>query len=137
MLFKSKLTKNFQNDNYWIEGFQNKVDKSWNFATDVVDIMEEIDKYNKYGYRAGKPEYKDIEVRIMSAYDEKGNKLSNDYKNIVFKDVQHKQLLGRKYLFNSDDFLSSNEEEKCTWLDFNFDSVKLGSNGIIDGAIVN
>ena len=131
MLFKSKLTKNFQNDNYWIEGFQNKVDKAWNFATDVVDIQEEIDNYNTQGYRVGKPNYRNIEVRIMSAYDETGNKLSNDYKNIVFKDVRHKQLLGRKYLFDVEDFTSSDSQTKCTWLDFNFDTIRLGSNGII------
>ena len=131
MLFKSKLTKNFQNDNYWIEGFQNKVDKAWEFATDVVDIQEEIDRYNDAGYRIGKPSYKDIEVRIMSAYDETGNKLSNDYKNIVFKDIRHKQLLGRKYRFDLEDFSSADNDTKCTWLDFNFDTIKLGSNGII------
>lgn len=131
MLFKSKLTKNFSDNNYWIEGLQNKVDKAWTFATDVVDIKEEIDTYNSKGYRAAKPIYKDIEVRITSAYDETGNKLSNDYKNIIFKDVQHKQLLGRKYLFNVDDFISDNLQEKCTWLDFNFDTIKINSNSII------
>ena len=131
MLFKSKLTKNFSNDNYWIEGLQNKVNKAWMFATDIVDIKEEVDSYNDKGYRIAKPLYKDIEVRITSAYDETGNKLSNDYKNIIFKDVQHKQLLGRKYLFDVDDFTSDNQEMQCTWLDFNFDTIKLGSNSII------
>lgn len=131
MLFKSKLTKNFQDDNYWIEGLQNKINKAWDFATDVVDIQEEIEQYNVYGYRTGKPEYRDIEVRITSAYDETGNKLSNDYKNIIFKDVQHKQLLGRKYLFDIEDFTSDNEGTKCTWLDFNFDTIKIGPNSII------
>lgn len=131
MLFKSKLTKNFSGDNYWIEGLQNKVDKAWTFATDVVDIQEEIDTYNHKGYRVAKPSYKNIEVRITSAYDETGNKLSNDYKNIIFKDIQHNQLLGRKYLFNVDDFTSDNLQEKCTWLDFNFDTVKINSNSII------
>lgn len=131
MLFKSKLTKNFSNDNYWIESLQNKVDKTWFFATDVVDIQEEIDTYNNKGYRVAKPSYKDIEVRITSAYDETGNKLSNDYKNIIFKDIQHDQLLGRKYLFNVDDFASDDPTAKCTWLDFNFDTVKINSNSII------
>ena len=131
MLFKSKLTKNFSDDNYWIEGLQNKVNKEWDFATDVVDIQEEIDTYNSKGYRLAKPSYQNIEVRITSAYDETGNKLSNDYKNIIFKDVQHKQLLGRKYLFNVDDFTSDNLQTKCTWMDFNFDTIKLGSNSMI------
>ena len=131
MLFKSKLTKNFQDDNYWIESFQNKVDAAWNFATDVVDIQEEIDRYNQQGYRIGQPKYKNIEVRITSAYDETGNKLSNDYKNIIFKDVQHKQLLGRKYLFDLEDFTTTKDKTKCTWLDFNFDTIKMGSNSII------
>lgn len=131
MLFKSKLTKNFQDDNYWIESFQNKVDAAWNFATDVVDIQEEVDRYNQQGYRIGQPKYKNIEVRITSAHDETGNKLSNDYKNIIFKDVQHKQLLGRKYLFDLEDFTTAQDQTKCTWLDFNFDTIKLGPNSII------
>lgn len=131
MLFKSKLTKNFQEDNYWIDGFQNKVDQAWAFASDVVDIKEEIDRYNVKGFRVGEPMYKDIEVRITSVYDEKGKKLPDDYKNIIFKDVNHKQLLGRKYLFDMEDFTSSDEKKKCTWLDFNFDTLKLGANSII------
>ena len=61
MLFKSKLTKNFQDENYWIERLQNKVDAAWNFATDVVDIQEEVDRYNQQGYRIGQPKYKNIE----------------------------------------------------------------------------
>ena len=131
VLFKSKLTKNFSDDNYWIEGLQNKVSKAWDFATDVVDVSEEIDTYNHSGYRQGKPIYKNIEVRITSAYDEKGNKLSDDYKNIIFKDIKHQRLLGRKYLFNIDDFTSQDVKTKSTWLDFNFDTIKLGANSII------
>ena len=131
MMFKSKLNKNFHNDNYWIEGLQNKVDKAWEFATDVVDIKEEIDQFNSKGYKLGCPEYKDIEVRITSAYDETGTKLSNDYKNIIFKNVQHKRLLGRKYLFDVEDFESDDINTKCTWLDFNFDTMKIGANSIV------
>lgn len=68
---------------------------------------------------------------MTSAYDETGNKLSNDYKNIIFKDVQHQQLLGRKYFFNVEDFKLDDEGKKCTWLDFNFDTIKMGANSII------
>lgn len=131
MLFKSKTTKNFSEDNYWIEGLQNKVDKAWSFATDVVDIVEEIDEYNQNGYKVASPHFRDIEVRITSAYDETGNKLTDDYKNIIFKNVKHKQLLGRKYMFNLEDFSSKDVDKYSTWLDFNFDTVKIGSNGII------
>lgn len=98
---------------------------------DIVDIKEEIDSYNKQGYRIGNSDYKNIEVRITSAYDETGNKLSNDYKNLIFKDVQHKQLLGRKYLFNIEDFTSQDDKTQCTWLDFNFDTIKIGPNSIV------
>lgn len=38
ILFKSKLNKNFDKENYWIESYQNKVNRAWAFATDVVDM---------------------------------------------------------------------------------------------------
>jgi hypothetical protein len=104
MLRKSKLTKNFLSDNYWIESYQNKVNAAWHFTTDVVDIEEQIERYNSNGYRKARPLYNEIEVRITSAYNEEGVKLNDDYKNIIFKDVDHEQKLGRKYFFDESDF---------------------------------
>ena len=64
MLYKSKLSKNFFGDNYWIESIQNKIDEDWRFAHNVVDIKEQDIKKNEQKYLIAKPQYHDIEVRI-------------------------------------------------------------------------
>ena len=43
---KSKLSKNFVDDNYWIESYQNKLDRSWDFASNVADIEESIETFD-------------------------------------------------------------------------------------------
>lgn len=75
--------------------------------------------------------YQNIEVRISSVYDEKGQKMSDDYKNIIFKDIQHEQSLGRKYLFDIHNFSQTDNSKKSVWLNTNFDVVKLGANAIL------
>lgn len=129
-LRKSKLTKNFASDNYWIDSLQNKVNAAWRFATNVVDIKEQQDDFAYEKIIKAQSKYSVIEVRINSAYDEKGQKLGNDYKNLIFKDVNHPLRLGRKYRFNYDDFLTGNEGES-TWLGINYDAVQLGANMIV------
>ena len=64
---KSKLSKNFVGDNYWIESFQNKMDKVWDYATNVVDIEESQEVFFFFFVKA-KLKYKLIEVRITSAF---------------------------------------------------------------------
>ena len=127
---KSKLSKNFVDDNYWIESYQNKIDRSWDFASNVADIEESIETFDNNILNA-KVEYKPIEVRIMSAYDEKGKKLTDDYKQIVFKNHNHNLRLGRKYKFDLNNFVDPKEEDKSIWLNINFDKVNMGASAIL------
>lgn len=132
VLKKSKLNKNFNSNNYWIESYQHKVDRDWRFATNVVDVDEQIVKFNAKQYVVATPEYQNIEVRITSAYDEKGIKLSDDYKNIIFKDVHHPLRLGTKYFFDQRQFGPNvSDDTKSVWLNINFDTVHIGSNALI------
>ena len=127
---KSKLSKNFVGDNYWIESFQNKMDKVWDYATNVVDIEESQEVFDNDIVKA-KLKYKPIEVRITSAYDEKGQKLTDDFKQIVFKRLDHPLRLARKYKFDVNNFVDPIEKDKSIWLNVNFDKINMGASAII------
>lgn len=131
MMYKSKLSKNFFGDNYWIESMQNKIDADWYFASNVVDMKEQDIERNEQGYVIGEPKYHDIEVRINAVYDEKGQKLSDDYKNLIFQKVEHPMRLGTKYYFDVHDFSDAPKENECTWLTINFDTTQMTANSIV------
>lgn len=137
MMYKSKLSKNFFGDNYWIESIQNKIDEDWRFAHNVVDIKEQDIKKNEQKYLIAKPQYHDIEVRINAVYDEKGQKLSDDFKNLIFKSVEHPMRLGTKYYFDVHDFSDAPKECECTWLTINFDTTQMTANSIVRRCSVN
>ena len=137
MMYKSKLSKNFFGDNYWIESMQNKIDADWRFASNVVDMKEQDIEKNEQGYVIGKPKYHDIEVRINAVYDEKGLKLSDDYKNLIFQKVEHPMRLGTKYYFDVHDFSDAPKESECTWLTVNFDTTQMTANSIVRRCSIN
>ena len=128
---KSKLSKNYFGDNYWIEGMQNKVDAAWRFAPDVVDIHEQRIEEDDLGFIKANPHYYETEIRLNSAYDEKGQKLSDDYKNILFKNIDHPMRLGTKYYFDIHDFKNSDPKYPSTWLSINFDTTQLTANTLV------
>ena len=128
---KSKLSKNYFGDNYWIEGMQNKVDAAWRFAPDVVDIHEQRIEEDDLGFIKANPHYYETEIRLNSAYDEKGQKLSDDYKNILFKNIDHPMRLGTKYYFDVHDFKNSDPKYPSTWLSINFDTTQLTANTLV------
>ena len=82
---KSKLNKNFSHDNYWIESLQDKINSAWEYATDIVNIEESIEKFDNDNVLLMPIQYQTIESRIMSVYTEKGVKLSDDFKKIIIK----------------------------------------------------
>lgn len=128
---KSKLSKNYFGDNYWIEGMQNKVDAAWRFAPDVVDIHEQRIEEDEEGFVKANPHYYETEIRLNSAYDEKGQKLSDDYKNILFKNIDHPMRLGTKYYFDIHDFQTPDPKYPSTWLSINFDTTQLTANTLV------
>lgn len=128
---KSKLNKNFLSDNYWIESYQNKINKSWQFATDVADIEESIETFDKHNVLNPIFQYRQIEVRIMSVHDPKGLKLSDDFKKIVYQDSNHPLRLGQKYKFDLRNFANPTEINKSVWLNVNFDKLIMGSSAIL------
>jgi hypothetical protein len=87
-----------------------------------VDIHEQRIEEDDLGFIKANPHYYETEIRLNSAYDEKGQKLSDDYKNILFKNIDHPMRLGTKYYFDVHDFKNSDPKYPSTWLSINFDT---------------
>jgi len=121
--------------------FQTKVDAEFALAPDFYTIQEEIP------FSAGS--YIDVNVRINSAINsETGIKMIDDFKKIIFQDLNHTTGIGYQYYFDSNYYLAVNTEttksfvssitaRRCNnvlrWTDS--DGNELSENCIIDYSI--
>ena len=78
----SQTPKNLVPDNYWLRELQEKVDADWRFRPNRVDVEEET--------APGEEQYTPLEVVIQSVRDDKGTKVSDDWRRVVFKDIFRK-----------------------------------------------
>lgn len=86
-----------------IEQFQADLTELFSVASDVYNIQEE------FVFASGS--YIDETVRITSAVDAlTGVKLSDDYKRILFSDINHDCEVGKKFYFSKNFWISINVE---------------------------
>ena len=129
---KSKLGKNFEiKDNYWIESLQHDVNHKWNFTSNRVDVEEEVQRFNDDNYVKAHTHYQNIEVRLNKVYDDHGKQLSPDFKQLIFRDINHKTKLGKKYRFDQENFNQNNFTDKDVWLTINKNITDFTANVII------
>lgn len=89
----------------FLADFQANVDAEFSVAADIYTIQEEVP------FSAGS--YIDVDVRINSAISsETGIKLGDDYKKVIFSDLDHSTGLGYKYLFDDNYHICVNSEIK-------------------------
>ena len=106
----SQTPKNYSKYNYYLHTLQDKIDADWKYRPNRVDIEEqEIEDW-------GTDKYTPIEVVIQTLKNDKGEKLADDYKKLVFRDIQHDKLLGRKYRFSFNFDLEEDDIDKFCWL---------------------
>lgn len=110
----SQTPPNYSKDNYWLNELQEKVNADWEFRPNRVDIEEE------QGF--GTEEYKPIEVVIQSVRDDKGTKVSDDWRRIVFKDIFSHREIGTRYRFSYAFDLQEPNINKSIWIAVNQDS---------------
>lgn len=90
--------------NEWINDFQALLDDQFQNAHDVFTIEEETFFDSKV--------FQDIDVRINHIVNtETGEKVGDDYKNILFKEYQHPVYLGRYYKFDDNYWLTINVDK--------------------------
>lgn len=120
----SQTPKNFDKDNYYLHTLQDKVDADWNYRPNRVDVEEEeIADW-------GTSNYTPIEVVIQTLKNDKGEKLADDYKKIVFRDITHDKFIGMKYRFSFNFDLEEPEEDKFCWLITNQNSTDM-TDGVV------
>jgi len=121
----SKTPKNFDTENYFLKELQHKVNSSWCYRPNRVDVEFEQDW--------GKENYFPLEVVINSVKSDKGEDLSNDCRRIIFRNIQeHRFSLGSKFRFSENYNLKEFDKNKNVWLVTNFDRVSMTSSVIIE-----
>lgn len=87
----------------WIKGFQANVDAQFYNSPDAFIIKEEL--------TIGKLDFKEVEVRVnrgINTYT--GEKLGDDFKLLLFKDLSHSTSIGYKYYFDNNYWIVINSE---------------------------
>ena len=101
-MFNGVTTNNYQA--YANDILQKKINNVWEFANDVFVIQEETIFGSKI--------FTDVNVRINHVVTSKisDTKLSDDYRGIIFKEVQHSYGLGYVYQFDNNYWLTINSD---------------------------
>jgi len=87
----------------WVNDFQAMLNYQFDNASDIFNIQEES------VFASGS--YVDMQVRITSAVSaEVGLKLGDDWKRVLFKDINHPVSVGMKYYFSENFWLVTNAE---------------------------
>lgn len=110
----SQTPPNLSKDNYFLRTLQDKVNADWKYRYNVVVIEQEE--------AIGSANYFPIEVVIQSVRNDKGTKVSDDIRRLVFKDIHYSVRLGTKFRFSYDFDQNLPEEKKNVWLATNKDS---------------
>ena len=121
----SQTPKNYSKYNYYLHTLQDKIDADWKYRPNRVDVEEqEIEDW-------GTDNYTPIEVVIQTLKNDKGEKLADDYKRLVFRDIQHNRVLGMKYRFSFNFDLEEDDIDKFCWLATNINVTDPTSSVVI------
>lgn len=119
----TQTPKNFVKDNYYLRELQEKVWADWEHRPNRVDIEQETG--------IGTEEYFPLEVVIQSVRSDSGEKVSDDWRRIVFKDIFEHRRIGTRYRFSYKFDLEEPDELKSIWLAVNQDSASPTAQQVI------
>lgn len=112
MNIRENLSKNMDKDNYYLKMLQDKVNREWRYRYNIVDIEKEKD--------IGGENYTPIEVAIQTVYDtNQKTVMSDDWRNIVFKDIKQTVEIGERYKFSYLFGKETEELNKSIWITVN------------------
>ena len=121
----SQTPKNYDKDNYFLKELQDKVNAEWNYRPNRVDV--------EYEDQWGKLTWSPLEVVVQSVLSEKGTAISNDTRNIVFRNILEDRFeIGSRFRFSEDYNMSKAEEMKNVWLVVNLNKVDMTSSVIVE-----
>lgn len=121
----SQTPKNYDKDNYFLKELQDKVNIEWKYRPNRVNV--------EYENAWGKQTYTNIEVVVQSVLSEKGTAISNDTRNLVFKNILEDRFnIGSRFRFSEDYDLSKEEDKKNVWMVVNQNKVNMTSSVVIE-----
>jgi len=89
--------------NQYVELFQKTLDEQFYNSSDWWTVKEEVS--------IGSRTYRDIDVRVTHLINaETGLKLGDDWKTLLFKEINHAIELGKLYVFDDNTWLTTNTE---------------------------
>lgn len=110
----SQTPPNLVTDNYYLQSLQDKVNADWDFRYNRVIVEEERP------FASG--QYQELEVVIQSVRNDKGVKVSDDIRRLVFRDITYDVQIGAKFKFAYNFKIDQPEQDKNIWLVTNKDS---------------
>ena len=121
----SQTPKNYKPDNYFLKELQDKVNAEWAYRPNRVDVEFE----NQWGEQTWSP----LEVVVQSVLSEKGTAISNDTRNLVFKNILEDRFnIGNRFRFSDDYNLSAADEAKNVWLVSNLNKTNMTSSVVVE-----
>ena len=120
---KTQTPKNYSLDNYFLNELQEKVWADWEYRPNRADVEQETG--------VGTEQYFPLEVVVQNIKNDKGEKVSDDYKRLVFREINYKMRLGGRFRFSFDFDLEQPDEEKSVWLVTNRDSTTPTSSVVV------
>jgi hypothetical protein len=101
--FTDNSTYNQTPVQYYRNELQSKIDSDWSYASDVYTIQEE------YPFASGS--MLSTEVRINHVpVSATGEKLGDDFKQLIFKNLDHYKGIGYKYYFDENWWITTNAD---------------------------
>jgi hypothetical protein len=121
----SQTPKNYDKDNYFLKELQEKVSEDWRYRPNRVDVEFESEW--------GEQVYEPLEVVVQSVLSEKGTAISNDTRNLVFKNILEDRFdLGNRFRFSEDYDLSKEDDAKNVWMVTNQNKVNMTSSVVVE-----
>lgn len=114
---------NLVKDNYYLHELQEKVDADWEYRPNRVWIEKEDG--------IGVEKYSPIEVVIQTVKNDKGEVVSDDWRNIVFRDIKYPHRIGMRYRFSYEFDLKEPDIYKNIWIALNQNSVTPTASQVI------
>ena len=119
----SQTPPDFVEENYFLNSTQMKIDADWPYRPNRKNI--------EYETAPGSEEYKPLEVVVQSVHGEKGQKVSDDWYALVFRDCSRFNRLGSRYRFDLRDGVIGDFSEANIWMGLNQTSLSPTSSQVV------
>lgn len=97
--------------NYFLKELQDKVNADWKYRPNHF-LIEREDGF-------GSNNYEQLEVVLQTVRNDKGEKISDDWLRVVFKNIFTQASIGQRYRFSYDFNMEAPPEDKNVWIAVN------------------